>query len=379
MEGLTTGRIFMEDLSVGTVVASAGFAAGILFGATANRTDFCAMGSLSDIVFMGDFRRFRAWLLAMAVAMIGTQALHGFKVVDIYQSIYLTANFGWLGAIIGGLLFGFGMTLAGGCANKGLVRIGGGNLKSVMVIVIMGIFAYMTLRGLTGLARVEMESLANVDLKQSGLDSQGMADMAAAVLGADTDWTRWAVTAVFAAAILAYCFKDVEFRASPGNIIGGLIIGALVPLGWWITGVLGYDDFEPTPLASFTFVAPSGESIQYLMTFTGSTINFGVAAVGGVIAGSCLTAIATKTFRVEAFTDAADMIRHFAGAAIMGIGGVLSLGCTIGQGITGLSTLALGSVIALLSIILGGFIGLKYLEEGSLGGALKELIRHPGK
>ena len=379
MEGLAAGRIFMEDLSAGTVVASAGFAAGIFFGATANRTDFCAMGSLSDIVFMGDFRRFRAWLLAMAVAMFGTQVLHGFKVVDIYQSIYLSANFGWLGAIIGGLSFGFGMTLAGGCANKGLVRIGGGNLKSVMVIIIMGIFAYMTLRGLTGLARVEMESLANVDLKQSGLDSQGMADMAAAVLGADTDWVRWGVAAVFAAAILAYCFKDAEFRASPGNIIGGLIIGALVPLGWWITGVLGYDDFEPTPLASFTFVAPAGESIQYLMTFTGSTINFGVAAVGGVITGSFLTAIATKTFRVEAFTDAADMIRHFAGAAIMGIGGGLSLGCTIGQGIPGLSTLALGSVIALLSIMLGGFIGLKYLEEGSLGGALRELIRRPGK
>jgi hypothetical protein len=366
----------MEDLPVNTVVSSAGFAAGILFGATAKQTEFCAMGSLSDIVFMGDFRRFRAWLLAMAVAMTGTQALHGLKVVDIYQSIYLTANFGWLGAVIGGLFFGFGMILAGGCANKGLVRIGGGNLKSVIVIIIMGIFAYMTLRGLTGLARVELENLANVDLKQSGLDSQGMVDMAAAALGADSGRARWAVTAVFTGAILAYCFKDAEFRASPRNVIGGLVIGTLIPLGWWITGSLGADDFEPAPLASFSFVAPAGEGIQYLMTFTGSTINFGVAAVGGVIIGSFLAAITTKTFRVEAFTDAADMIRHCAGAAIMGIGGVLSLGCTVGQGISGLSTLALGSVIALLSIILGGLIGLKYLEEESLGGTIKALIPH---
>ncbi|MBL6958798.1 MAG: YeeE/YedE family protein [Rhodospirillales bacterium] len=364
----------MEDMPISTIVASAGFIAGLIFGATAQKTNFCTMGALSDIVFMEDFNRFRAWLLAMAMAIIGTQTLHSLELVDTYKSIYLTSNLGWLGAIIGGALFGFGMTMAGGCANKNLVRIGGGNLKSIIVIIVMGIFAYMTLRGLLGLLRLEIEEFSNVDLKESGLDSQGMVDMAAALVGSEVDSVRAVVVAVFAGLLLIYCFKDAEFRSSPANLLGGLIIGLLVPVGWWITGVLGFDDFEPVPLASFTFVAPAGESVQYLMTFTGATINFGIAAVGGIIAGSFLMSVSTKSFHIEAFNDTDDMIRHLFGASIMGFGGVLSLGCTVGQGITGLSTLALGSLIAVLSIMAGGVLGLKYLEEGSFGGALRAVL-----
>jgi hypothetical protein len=154
----------------------------------------------------------------------------------------------------------------------------------------------------------------------------------------------------------------------------GLIIGLLIPAGWYATGVIGFDDFEPTALGSFTFVNPTGESVMYLMTFSGATINFGIAVVGGVIAGAFLMALATKTFAVESFTSADDMLRHLTGGALMGTGGVLALGCTIGQGITGMSTLAIGSVIALLSIIAGGVYGMKYLEEGSLGGAFTAIL-----
>lgn len=364
----------MEELPITTLIGSAGFAAGIVFGATANKTNFCTMGALSDIVFMGDYTRFRAWLLAIAVAILASQALHMMEIVNLYDSIYLTSNLGWLGAIIGGLMFGFGMTMAGGCANKNLVRIGGGNLKSIIVILVMGIFAYMTLRGLIGLARIELENFSNIDLTGMGLESQGMIDILEAALGSEPGSLRAIFVAVFGLALLVYCFKDSDFRSSPLNMIGGLIVGLMVPLGWYITGVLGYDEFEPVPLFSFTFVSPAGESIQYLMTYTGATINFGIATVGGVIVGSFLMAIATGSFHIEAFTDTGDMKRHLFGAAIMGIGGVVSLGCTVGQGITGMSTLALGSLIALLSIILGGIIGLKYMEEGSLGGALKGLV-----
>lgn len=364
----------MEETPVTTIVATAGFLAGIVFGATANKTNFCTMGSLSDIVFMEDYGRFRSWVLAMAVAIIGSQGLHLMGVVDLYESIYLTTNLGWAGAILGGLIFGFGMTMAGGCANKNLVRIGGGNLKSIVVVLVMGLFGYMTLRGLVGMARVEMEAATNVDLSEMGLASQGMIDMLALAVGGEAESLRLAFTAVVAAALLIYCFKDAEFRSSPLNIAGGLVIGAMIPLGWWITGVLGYDDFEPLPLFSFTFVAPAGEGLQYLMTFSGSTINFGIATVGGIIVGSFLVAVSGKTFHIESFTDADDMIRHLFGATLMGIGGVLALGCTVGQGITGLSTLAVGSLIALVSIIIGGLVGLKYMEEGSLGGALKALL-----
>ena len=364
----------MDELPVTTIVGSAGFLAGIVFGATAQKSNFCTMGSLSDITFMGNFTRFRSWMLAIAVAMIGTQTLQGMGVVDIYKSIYMTANLGWFGAILGGLLFGFGMTMAGGCAGKNIMKIGTGNLKSVIVIMTMGVFAYMTLRGLIGLARIQMESATNVDLTTVGLRSQGMVDMIASAIGADAESIRGIVTAVVVGALLFFCFKDAEFRSSRSLVASGIILGLLVPTGWLITGILGQGEFDSVPLFTFSFVAPTGNTIQYLMTFTGATISFGVAILGGAIVGAFLVAVSSKSFRFEGFTDKNDTARHLLGAAFMGIGGVTALGCTIGQGISGISTLAFGSLLALLSIILGGFIGLKYLEEGSLSGAISALM-----
>ena len=364
----------MEEIPITTVVGLAGFLAGMIFGSVANLTNFCTMGALSDIVFMRDYGRFRTWLLAIAVAIITSQTLHVLGLINLYESIYQTSNLGWLGGIIGGLLFGFGMTMAGGCANKNLVRIGGGNLKSIVVIIVMAIFAYMTLRGLIGLARIEIEAFSNIDLTHFGLKSQGLIDIMALIIGSDAEKLRVGFSIIVTSFLLIFCFKDQSFRSSTINIFSGIIIGTLVPLGWWITGVLGFDEFEPTALFSFTFVSPAGESIQYLMTYTGATINFGIATVFGVVVGSFIVSIMSGSFHVEAFNEKEDMKRHLCGAAIMGTGGVLALGCTVGQGITGISTLALGSLIALLSIIVGAILGFKYLEEGTLSGAIKVLL-----
>jgi uncharacterized membrane protein YedE/YeeE len=364
----------MSALSVNTIVSLLGFLAGIVFGATAQRTNFCTMGAISDMVYLDDYRRFRAWLLAIAVAIAGSQLLHLAGLVELGKSIYLTPNLGWLGAIIGGLMFGFGMTLTGGCGNKTLVRLGAGSLKSLVVAIVLGVFAYMTLRGLLGLARINFIESANVNLTKAGFQTQGIPDMLAAAIGIGLPGARSVAAAAAVLFQLWYCFKDAHFRTSLPNVAGGLIIGALIPVGWVITGVVGADDFEPVPLASFTFVAPIGGGLMYLMVFTGATINFGIAAVGGVIAGSFLMALATRTFRIESFVNAGDMLRHLAGGALMGVGGVLALGCTIGQGITGLSTLAFGSLLAFLSIVTGGVYGLKYLEEGSFGGAFKAML-----
>ena len=363
----------MEEMEIGTVVAIAGFVLGGLFGATALRTNFCTMGAISDLVLMGSWNRMRAWIMAIGVAMLVSQAMHAFEVIDLGDSIYLTPNLGWAGAVIGGLMFGFGMTLGSGCGNKTLVRLGAGNLKSLVVAIVLGIFAYMTLRGLIGMGRVELEAATNIDLSE-GAGSQGIPDILAGLTGGSAETLRWIVTIVLAGGMLAFCFKDAAFRASRRDIAAGLIIGLLVPAAWYATGVIGFDDFDPTPLGSFTFINPTGESIMYLMTFSGSTINFGIASVGGVIAGSFLMAIATKTFRIESFSDANDMGKHLVGAAMMGTGGILAMGCTVGQGITGMSTLALGSLIALASIVAGGVYGIKYLEEDSLGGALKAMF-----
>ena len=330
-----------------------GLAVGFIFGAVAQGTNFCTMGGLSDLVLTGNGRRFRAWVLAIAVAIIGTQALHFAGVVDINKSIYLTANFGWLGAILGGVMFGFGMTQAGGCAGKALVRLGGGNLKSLVVVLVLGTVAYMTLRGLLAVPRVRLEA-ANLDLKTHGLTTQNLGEMAGAAIGLPAGPMRLVAASALALACLLFCFKDTDFQRSGRDIAAGVGIGLATVAGWLVTGVVGADEFDPAPLASITFVAPVGDSLQYLMTFTGAKINFGIGVVAGVIVGSLATSVVTGTFRIESFVDRNDLVRHLYGAALMGVGGVMALGCTIGQGITGMSTLSTGSVIALLSILGGG-------------------------
>lgn len=364
----------MEDISITTLVASLGLVLGIVFGATAHRTNFCTMGAISDMVMMEDWNRFRAWLLAIAVGIAGTQALHLAGMIDISESIYLTPNLGWLGAIIGGLMFGFGMTQAGGCGSKTLIRLGAGNLKSLFVALVLGIFAYMTLRGLIALARTAMEGVSNIDLTAADIDNQGIPDLIVAGGGMEDGTVRIATTVVIVGFLLWFCLKDAEFRGSSRDIWAGIIIGLCVPAGWAITGIAGFDDFDPTQLASLTFVAPVGNSIQYLMTFTGSTIDFGISTVGGVIIGAFLSAKMAGEFKFESFSGTEDMLNHMLGAALMGTGGVLALGCTIGQGLTGVSTLAVGSFIAFGSIVAGGVYGMKYLEEGSHGGAFNALL-----
>jgi len=364
----------MDEFSVTAKVASFGLLLGCVFGATAHRTNFCTMGAISDFVMMDDWNRFRAWMLAIAVGIAGTQTLHMLGYIDINTAIYLTPNLGWLGAIVGGLMFGFGMTQAGGCGSKTLIRLGAGNLKSLIVALILGVFAYMTLRGLIALARTAMEDSTNFDMASIGAANQGIADVISAGGAIDPATARLAVTTVAVIGLLWFCFKDSEFRSSRPDVIAGIILGLCVPAGWLITGVIGYDDFEPTQMASVTFVAPVANSIQYLMTFTGSTIDFGISTVGGVILGSFISAKLSGEFKFEAFAGTDDMLRHFGGAALMGIGGVLALGCTIGQGLTGMSTLAIGSLLAFGSIVLGGILGMKYIEEGSFGGAVSAML-----
>jgi uncharacterized membrane protein YedE/YeeE len=359
----------LPEIPVRTLVAAAGFAAGIVFGATAQKTHFCTLGGISDMVLMGDTRRFRAWMLAAAVALMGAQTLWGLGYVDLSASIYRTPNFGWAGAIAGGLLFGYGMVLGNGCGNKTLVRLGAGNLKSLIVFLVIAVVAYMALRGLLALGRVQLET-SNVALPVS----QGLDDLLTRSTGLAPATLRWALAFGLGGITVLWCLKDGEFRASPNHLLSGVIIGLLIPAGWFITGNLGRDDFDPAPVASFTFIAPMGDALSYLMTYTGASINFGVAAVFGVVAGSFLMAVATRTFRIEGFTGVEDMVRTLTGAALMGLGGVLALGCTVGQGLSGVSTLAAGSFLALGSIVIGGFYGVKHLEEGSHLKALQALM-----
>jgi len=341
-------------------VAMLSFLVGIVFGAVVNKTNFCTMGAVSDWVNMGNKGRLRAWFLAIGIAILGTQVMQFNGVIDIDQSIYLTPNFGWLGYLAGGFLFGVGMTLASGCMNRTLVRVGGGNLKSVVVLIIIAVTAYMTMRGLLAEVKTNVFDVTNVDLSARQVSDQGIGTLLGASMGAENPaLIQKIVAALFAGGLIIFALKGKELRGSFNNILAGVVIGLAIPAGWYITGVVGFDDFDPVRVESFTFTGPAGDGLMFLMTFTGSTINFGIAAVSGVILGSFLYGILSRTFRLESFVDRSDMLRHMLGAALMGFGGVLALGCTIGQGITGMSTLALGSLMALASIIFGSAFTMK--------------------
>lgn len=341
-------------------VALWAFGLAVVFGAVAYKTNFCTMGAVSDWVNMGDKGRLRAWFLAIGIAILGTQTLSYLGYVDLSQSIYLTTNFGWLGNLAGGILFGIGMTLASGCGQRTLVRIGGGNLKSLVVMLVLGITAYTTLRGLLAVFRINYVEVTNVDLSAHNLTDQSIPSLLANFVGlGGVPHLHEIVAAVIGIGLVLYAFKDRDFRRNFDNILAGVVIGALVIAAWYVTGKLGKDDFNPIPVESFTFVAPVGNAIQYLMTYTGSTINFGIAAVFGMLVGSMAYAVLSGRFRIETFSSRSDLVSHLIGGALMGFGGILALGCTIGQGVTGVSTLAAGSFITLMSIIFGSALTMK--------------------
>jgi uncharacterized membrane protein YedE/YeeE len=356
-------------------VAALGGAIGVVFGAVAYKTNFCTMGAVSDWVNIGTKDRLRAWLLAIGIAILGTQYLAATGRIDPGQAIYLTSTFRWPAHVLGGFLFGVGMTLASGCGQRTLVRVGGGNLKSLLVVLLLGLTAYMTMRGILAPAHLGFVNATSVQL--SG--SQGMGSLIAAATGiGNVALVDRMVALVVGGGLIAFAFAARSFRRSFDNILAGIVIGLIIPAGWYVTGVVGYDDFEPVRLESYTFIAPTGESLMYLLTFTGSTISFGVAAVFGVMLGSFLFAVATGRFRIETFSDRGDMLRHIFGGVAMGFGGVLALGCTIGQGVTGMSTLALGSLISLVSIVFGSALTMKIeyyrLEELPFFAALRQSL-----
>jgi len=331
----------------------AGFAIGLVFGVAGQITGFCLTRGMRGWWVTGDGLKIRAFALALAVAILGTQLIDAIGLIDVRRSIYLGESFSWLLMPLGGVLFGYGMVACNGCGSRALVLLGSGNLRSFVVLVCLGIAAYMTLTGLIAPLRTQVAALTGAAV---GEGPQSLPYLARAV---SSNVARVVFTLVTAGLLLWFVFAHKPFRSSTKDIAGGLIIGALVPAGWLATGWLGADDFDPAPLVSLTFVAPIGETIQYAMIATGTKVSFGVAVVCGVFLGSLVAAVSMGKFHLEGFPTAERMARYMTGGALMGIGGALALGCSIGQGLTGLSTLALGSFLAAGGILLGGRLALR--------------------
>lgn len=350
----------MEELSNIHQIALWGFFIALIFGFVGNKTHFCTMGAISDVINMGSHGRLGAWFLGIGIAVLGTQFLRLQGFVQLDQSMYLSTQFVYMSYILGGLLFGIGMTLAAGCGQRNLVRLGGGNLKALVVVLVLGITAYMTMRGLLALVRLNYVYKPSVDLQDVGMSSQGLTEGISSLFGITNSTTLQIIVAVVVGlAFIAYAFKYREFRTSFDNILAGVVIGGCVIAAWFATGYLGQDDFDPIAPQGLTFIGPTGNTISYLMTFTGAQINFGIAVTFGMIFGSFLYAVLSRSFRLETFSNKSEMVSHLIGAVLMGFGGVLSFGCTIGQGVTGVSTLALGSFLAISMIFFGSALTMK--------------------
>jgi uncharacterized membrane protein YedE/YeeE len=358
-----------DPAALAPLVVWGGFALAFVFGAVGNKTRFCTMGGVSDIVGMGDWNRMRMWLLAIAVAILGASMLQLAGLVDVSKTIYTSPNFTWLSYLVGGFLFGIGMTLGSGCGSRTLIRIGGGNLKSLIVAIVLAITAYMTLKGILGVLRV-----AALDSVRTTLATpQDLPSLAAGAFGVDKRAALAVLALLLGGGLLVFVFRSREFRTFD-NVLGGVVVGLVVVGGWYLTGHLGYIAEDPATLEerfvatssgrmeSLSFVAPQAYLLELLMLWSDKSriVTFTIAIAIGMVAGSFAWAVVSRTFRLESFRDPEDLISHIAGGALMGFGGVLALGCTIGQGISGLSTLALGSFIAFFGIVAGAVTTMKW-------------------
>ncbi len=360
MEQLRT--LFVENAPLPLVLS--GLLIGLVFGAIVLRTNFCTMGGISDMLTLGDTRRFRAWLLAIAVAMVGAQALTFAGVVDTSNTMYVGPSFTWLGNLIGGFLFGLGMVYAGGCASRNVARVGSGDLRAVVTLLVMGVFAYMTISGLLALPRQSVQQFMAIDMPALGADDTNLGAAFANAAGLEKATGGLVLALVIAGALAAFIFADARFRKAPVHIFAGLGIGACIVAGWLATG-LAYDEFadEIVRPISLTFVRPTGDTIDWIQRSTAlGWPSFGVASVFGAIIGAFIAALSMGRFHLQTFADTNDTLRTLAGAALMGIGGVTALGCTVGQAMTGVSTLAIGSFLSFAAIVAGGVAGVRALE-----------------
>jgi uncharacterized membrane protein YedE/YeeE len=338
-------------------VLGAFFLGGLLLGAISQRTHFCTMGAISDVVHLGDWTRARQWLCAMGVAVLGFTALSDLGLINPSHTLYASTRLMWLSTLVGGVMFGYGMVIASGCGNKALVRIGGGNLKSLVVFVVMGISAFATLKGITAVLRVNTVDTMFVDMPVgANLNALGISSLGYFV----------------GAALLVLVLRHKNFWTFD-SLLASFGVGGLVVAMWWVSGHLGYVPEHPETLdtvylatnsgriEALNFVAPVAYTLDWLMFYSDASkvLSAGIASVGGVLLGSAASALQSKTFRWEGFANPRDLGQHLLGSVLMGVGGVTAMGCTFGQGLSGISTLSLNSGLALAAIVLGAVTSLR--------------------
>jgi uncharacterized membrane protein YedE/YeeE len=279
------------------------------------------------------------------------------------------------------------MTFASGCGNKTLVRIGGGNIKSVMVLAVVGLVAYYMTTPFPGSDQTLYSMFFYNWVSPLAISLENKSDLGSLISPDSAVSARLIVGLLIALLLSIYIFRSAEFRQNRDNVLGGIVIGLVVLAAWFISSNIQIDadeemyslsayyqewdmladSEEGKPSAgrvlstqSFTFVNPMAQTFGYSMSgFNNASLSFGILSVLGVIMGSFVWSLLSRGFRIEWFVNVKDFFMHLIGAILMGIGGTLALGCTFGQGISGVSTLAVGSFIAFGAILLGSALTMK--------------------
>ena len=345
----------IDVVALTSQVLWAAFALSFIFGFAAQRSHFCTMGAVSDIVNMQDWTRMHMWAMAIAVAMLGFAGMAYVGLISPEKTLYVSSKVLWLSFAIGGLMFGFGMVLASGCGNKTLLRISSGSLKSLVVFLVMAVTAFATLKGITAVVRVNTVDLFSLPtvIPNTSL--------------------RLIISCVLAVALVAWALRNPAMRSLSGWL-PSIVIGGVIVAMWWVSGKHGFLPEHPDTLQeaflatnsgraeSLSFVAPMAYTLDWVMFFSDKSkvLTLGIVSVFGILAGGFLETKLSKTFRWEGFGSVEDVANHLIGAVLMGVGGVTAMGCTVGQGLSGISTLALGSFIATAGILLGAVLALQY-------------------
>ena len=342
-----------------------------ILGIIMQKTSFCTLGAVSDGILMEDWSRMRQWCLAIGIAILGVALMSHLGWIDVSKSFYTGNRVLYLSTVIGSTLFGIGMVLASGCGSKTLIRIGGGNLKSIVVFIVLGLVAYMTMRGFLGIMKANPIDKVSLSLNTN----QDLPSILSASFGIAKESLRSILALIIGGAFIGFAVLKKSFWNTE-NLLAGIGVGVGITAIWWVSGHYAHLIEDPNTLQeaflvtnsgrmeSLSFVAPYAFALDWMM-FTSDkskVLTIGIVAVIGMILGSAISSILSKNFRWESFRGVEDTANHLVGAALMGFGGVTAVGCTVGQGLSGLSTLALNSFIAFPGFILGAYIGLQYLQ-----------------
>ncbi|MEW9918963.1 YeeE/YedE family protein [Marimonas sp. MJW-29] len=345
----------LEVLGEANAVALVGLIGGIALGLAARIGRFCTLGAIEDLLYSSDDRRMRMWGLAIGTAIIGTHIALATGLLNGPDTAYLDRVWNPLGSIIGGLLFGYGMALSGNCGYGALARLGGGDLRSFLIVIVMGLSAYFVMSGPLAYARVWLFSV-----EENATSPQGLSQLMEVAFGIGPLVTGLVV----GGALMIVALASRSMLRSPKHIFWGIVVGLAVVSGWAGTAWVAATGFAAEPIQTHTFAAPIGDTIFYSMTASGTALSFSVGSVVGVLLGAFLGSFSEGHFRWEACEDPRELRRQILGAAIMGPGAILAVGCSVGQGISAFSLLAYSAPVTFIAIFVGAAFGLRQLITG---------------